>query len=385
MGTNMADSHGRRQGLPSSWADALLSTNPDLVTKVDDWWASTSPDVNVGSRHHTVPKSYLQRFARKEQLLVRDRATGKASIRNIGDLAIKNFYTFMNQDGQPDGRLETILADVDNEGSRLFTRLLSPFHVPRPLDQEERLTLAQFIAFQFVRGARRRREGELLADYGIKLVNQGRLPKDASDLRIIPHPNEHLRVISMSAPKLMEALLGRPVTLVNIDQPLFITCDEPVIAVFGDDYVRHRPQCFATPKQRRRNAKRPSRSRKRKHEIVHFYPTRPSGLAIAEEVALPVSPTALIVLGPHGERAELRLGLSGADAVELAADVNQRLVDQAFEWVAAHPDHPAFRDMTFPPPGPLIQVCDGMTPMGQALDQAPEPRRPERLNQHWRN
>ena len=46
-------------------------------------------------------------------------------------------------------------------------------------------------------------------------------------------------------------------------------------------------------------------------------------------------------------------------ARQLAEYVNAALVGQAYQWVAARPDHPSFRDWTFPPPGPLTGVCNG--------------------------
>jgi hypothetical protein len=72
----------------------------------------------------------------------------------------------------------------------------------------------------------------------------------------------------------------------------------------------------------------------------------------------------------------------GDEAHELAEDVNAALVAQAYEWVAARPDHPSFRDWTFPPPGPLIGVCDGGSVMSEQLRSAP-PHRWQRLRRDW--
>jgi hypothetical protein len=72
----------------------------------------------------------------------------------------------------------------------------------------------------------------------------------------------------------------------------------------------------------------------------------------------------------------------GDEARELAKDVNTALVAQAYEWVAARPDHPSFRDWTFPPPGPLIGVCDGDSVMSQQLRSTP-PHRWQRLRRDW--
>ena len=72
------------------------------------------------------------------------------------------------------------------------------------------------------------------------------------------------------------------------------------------------------------------------------------------------------------------------DATEIADDVNSRLIDQAYLWVAARSDHATFADMEFPPPKPLIQACDGGTALARALDQPPEKRYPERMNNRGR-
>jgi hypothetical protein len=71
--------------------------------------------------------------------------------------------------------------------------------------------------------------------------------------------------------------------------------------------------------------------------------------------------------------------LTGAEAVALADDVNGRLIEQAYEWVAANPGYPTFHELPFPAPGPIIQVCDGGTAMSRDLDRPPSPRRPSLL------
>jgi hypothetical protein len=74
---------------------------------------------------------------------------------------------------------------------------------------------------------------------------------------------------------------------------------------------------------------------------------------------------------------------TGAEAVAYAENVNTRLIEQAYEWVAAHPDHPTFRSLLFPPPGPIVPACDGGTKFSRDLDSAPNPRRPELLGRGW--
>src|SRR5262249_25014138 len=155
---------------------------------------------------------------------------------------------------------------------------------------------------------------------------------------VVPHPNLHIGYMTSAAFKLAETLYGRPVTLVTLDRPLFITCDEPVIVVVDGDHVRHLPACFKTTRQRIKAAKRPSRRRRRTFDLLPYSPSRP-GLGQAEEIALPIIPRSILLLGPGTPPASLHVCLIGDDATDFAADVNRRLIDQAYIWVAANPDH----------------------------------------------
>lgn len=367
-----------------TWVDDMVDGNPGLRRQIDDFWANAPREAKVGTRHHTVPKFYLKRFASNGRMAVRDRNSGEMTSRNIDDLGIKNFYTFVNDDGDADGRLEDILATLEAGTSQLLNEAFGgwAFAPVRELNPAESMTLALYLSFQLVRTPRHRRETELLADHSIKLVNQDKMGNPAN-WEIVPHPNEHIRQMGSLAFKSTELLYRRPVTLVTLDRPLFITCDEPVILVAEGDHVRHMPSCFKTTRQRIKAAKRPSRRRRRNWDLLHYYPSRP-GLGQAEEIALPISPQSILVLGPKGRPAPLHIHFTGDDADETADEVNVHLVDHAYMWVAAHPDHATFADMEFPPPKPIIQACDGGTAMARALGQPPENRSPARLTGRWR-
>jgi hypothetical protein len=259
-----------------SWADDVVDADEDLRREMDDFWANAPREAKVGSRHHTVPKFYLKRFARNGKVLVRDRNSGDMTRRNIDDLAIKNFYTFVNNDGEEDGRLEDILAAMEGGTSELLNNVFEAwaFRPVRQLSPGESMALALYLSFQLVRTPRHRRETELLADHSIKLVNQHKMPNPA-DWVVVPHPNLHIGYMASLAFKAAEIFYGRPVTLVTLDRPLFITCDEPVILVVESDHVQHMPACFKTTRQRIKAAKRPSRGRRRNWDILHYYPTRP--------------------------------------------------------------------------------------------------------------
>jgi hypothetical protein len=345
------------------------------------WSASIDRGGKLGSVHHTVPRFYLKRFANsKNQLLVRDRETGVASTRKINDLGITDFYTFLAEDGKYDSSMEDALALSENAAAPVFEKILSPFKGPASLSNSERATIAQFLSFQLVRGPRRRREGELLADFYVKtMAGHAMSDEDRREIRAVPHPNEHARLLGSLPEILFPHLLKWPFALVNIDESLLLTCDEPVIVDVGDDWVEHLPECGRTRQQEAR-AERRSRKKGTEHRsILHFYPSRPSGLERADGVILPITPRSILCLGTVGPEHGSVLRLTGTDAQDVAAEVNEKIINNAFGWVAAHPQHPTFRTMELPPVGNLISLCDGRSVMSREFQRPPAPRQPSRI------
>lgn len=347
------------------------------------WLEEADQNEKVGSTHHTVPKFYLRRFANSSaQLRVRDRATGKESIRNIKDMGIKDFYTAATEDGGLDARLEQALAMMEDATANLFSKILSPYRPPVPLELEERYTLATFIAFQLVRGVRKRREIELMADWSVKFTNGDKFkPRELEELTVVPHPNEHLRTFGHTPEAMAHVMADRPVTLVTLDEPLLIVCDEPVIVNVPEGHVRHLPTCNLAGG---RSQKKKKGRRKMGAQIVHVYPTRPSGVEIAAEIALPVTPRGVLILGPRGGSGDPQAQLIGAEAKVFAERVNRCLIDNSYAWVAAHPDNEDFRAIEIAPPGPIVAVCDGGSVMSRNLQAAPNPHQPALLRKGWR-
>jgi hypothetical protein len=367
--------------LRRSWVDDVIDSQPGILEDIQQWWRSSSPIPMVGSRHHTVPRSYLARFSAAGRIHVRDRDTGIGSLRNIKDTgAIRDFYTFINGDGERDGRLERILSDIESAAKTTFDRMLNPLLQSRSLAPDDHLNISVYLAFQLVRTPRHRREVELMGDYLVRSTHATQ--PGITQVRAVPEPNLHLDYLAKAGPKLAEALFDRPVTLLTIDQPLFITCDEAVILLTEDDadHVRHLPSCFKTQRQRQRSARKPRRQRRTRHvDTIHTYTTRP-GVGQASEVAIPLTPHHLLVLGPRGAPQEHpHRRAEGDDASTIAEDVNTRLLTHAYLWVAAHPAHPTFTDVVFPAPRPIIQVCDGNTSFARDLDRPPTPRQPQLL------
>lgn len=351
------------------------------------WSANVDRAGKLGSVHHTVPNFYLKNFANpKGQLLVRDRETGKASIRKTNDLGITDFYTFVAQDGEYDSSMEEVLTLVEGSASKVFSKLLSPFQGPRSLSGEELATLAQFLSFQLVRGPRRRREAELLADLYVKIGAGNTLSdEDRRYLHIVPHQNDHIRLLGTLAESLFPRLTGWPVSLISLDEPLLFTCDEPVVIDVGDDWVTHLPECGRTRQQAAKD-ERQHRKRGEEHStIIHLYPSRPSGLERADGVVFPLTPRTILCLGSVEAEHGSVLRFTGANAQEVAATLNEQIINNAFSWVAAHPQHPSFRSMEFPPVGNLISLCDGRSVMSRELQKPPSPRRPARIRKTGRD
>jgi hypothetical protein len=126
-----------------------------------------------------------------------------------------------------------------------------------------RKAIALFVAFQLLRTPRHRREVELMGDYIVR--TQHRHVRGIDQVQVVPDPNFHLEYMTKAVFKLSEVFYGRPRMLVTTDQSLFITCDEPVILVtYGDrSHIRHLPTCGKTARRRTKDAKKPSRNRRR--------------------------------------------------------------------------------------------------------------------------
>lgn len=90
--------------------------------------ATLDPKRYVGHKHHVVPRFILQRFANgRDQVLVRDRASGGRRVCNIKDLAVKDFYTMINLEGNSTRRLSRC-SGWSRAGRRLCSRLTWTIH-----------------------------------------------------------------------------------------------------------------------------------------------------------------------------------------------------------------------------------------------------------------
>jgi hypothetical protein len=358
-------------------------SDPVADRQAQRWFEASDPAAYVGSRHHTVPGFCLRRFAADgKRLLVWRRVTGEVRLGSVDELSVRNFYTVLNKDGQFDGRMEQVLGTVEGEAAEVIKLLLlSALRRPGPLTVDQRSAICQLVAFQMVRGPRKRREIELLGDYGWKMLAGGQLTKrDLRELTAVPHPNEHILMMGPVSYAIWRCLLPRPVQLIKLDTPLLVTSDEPVI-VDTDEDVGHLPECSMTEAQQRRRQRRNGGGNAFR-QVIHTWLTRPAGVEVAEAVAMPLSPSALLVFGGKGQQLQPEVLVTGDEAKRLADSVNAALIGQAYDWIAASPDHPTFADWNFPEPTPLLGVCDGGSIMSEQLKSAPL-HRWQRIRKDW--
>lgn len=405
---------------------------PERARAAGEAWArSIDPSLQVGAIHHIVPKFYLERFSIDGT--VRRRAPGESTTRlvNITSLGIRDFYTAVSErhssspqadagdDTEPeryfDSALEQILSQIEGQGATALKQLTDDPDTAISLDQ--RYALTQFLGFQLFRGCRRRREIEKISEYWAKtMLSDGGVPKKVRreaelraarraglstrrgnggwkntqrariglteaqlrDLVLTPHPNEHLRTLGDDARAAAEHLLPRPVTVVELDRPSLLTCDEPVL-ILDSAERQHLPSCGLTDRERARRRNKALVAGRELGEVMHVYPTRPSGVPLANEIAIPIDPRRLLLFGPKGSDAPPRLQLEGDEAEQVISEINSRIAAQAYLWVVERPNGNAIDRIKLPQVGPLFEVCDGASAARDALAAAPNPIRTLRL------
>ncbi len=342
----------------------------------------------VGARHHVVPRFLLDRWAdRRGQVQVYSRVDKKLGLRNVRDLAIRDFYTFVDIHDQQNSLLESVLGRVESVVAVVLKNIQSAFIKDADIDADDLATLALFTAFQVVRTPRHRKESELHADWYAKTMMRGQVSEEElTKLTVVPHQNELVSRLGSMADELAPYLLARPLTLINLDRPRLLVSDEPVVVNVGPGQVHH-PDCFLSDEDiQSRIAKERRKKKRRQREvsrIVHFWSPVPRGLGTALEVVLPISPRSALVWGPLSDDGDVgvfeREKFTESESELFAQRVNDALCAQALDWIISTPDDTAFADRSFPELGPLLRVCDGTNAASAAINSTPALMRPRRL------
>lgn len=378
-----ADLVGQRWALPDG-------------TEADDeqaqrWLASIDPSAYVGSRHHTVPRFLLERWADgKSQVRIYRRIEKRQGFENITNLAIRDFYTVINEDGTKSSALESLMGHIETNAKTYLDQILDPFTRPTPLGVEAIVALVQFATFQSTRTSRRRKELELHAEWYAKTMAAGRVPDDElRRLRVAPHQNETATMAAQSARELTPYFMCRPLAIMTLNRPLLYMCDEPVV-LNAPDGEFHIPDCVLTDAEIEKRVQRQLRKVKQRKRgrakvrgrTIHFSSTMPTGHGVADEILLAISPRTALLWGPltevpqGGPVARVTLGERESRFAEMA---NRAMCAQALDWIITRTDDEAFSSRNFPPTGPLMRVCDGTNAAAAAVNEPPDRFRPNRL------
>ncbi|MGW4479412.1 DUF4238 domain-containing protein [Rhodococcus triatomae] len=351
------------------------------------WLTSLDRHAKVGAKHHIIPRFLLKRWANGAgQVQAFSRADNRFSQRSVADLAVRDFYTFVAVDGSSDSTFEEFLAKVEDPASELIGWLLSPLRSPgTALTVDQRQSLDLFVAFQFARGPRTRREIEQIADYYGKTMSEEHVDDDElAELEFVPHQNDHIRTMGNLAESVWTNLHRRPVHLLRLDRPLVWLSDEPVVVDADDTDDDHHPDCSLTTKELRRRARKAKTKGEEFSTIVHVRPVRRRGLLDADAVLMPLSPQAVLAYGPVDPDIDLRIHeatLNEDAATEFAGELNNKTAVGALDVIVGPPNDHHFRDQPMPDPAPILHVCG---PKSIASDALNRPLRRVRPNRYLR-
>lgn len=356
---------------------------------MDNWLRSVDPSLKVGSRHHTVPRFLLEKWAQTGRVAAFSKITRRHSKRRIGDLAQKDFYTIVDSNNQKNALVEELLTRVENDAAPILHRIANPLSQDS-LQQDDPALLATFLAYQLVRTVRRRREIELTYEYAAKLHAAGRVPdKVLERLDYVTHPNEAIGLMGGLAQKLFPVIVCRPLAVVTLQTGSLLVSDEPVIVSVPEHVDRHHPDCFITSEEvERRKAKaRRTSGKGRRYKpytrVSHLRQTGANGVGVADELLLPIGPRTALVWGPLRSvpfaGPLTRMKLTVAESLDFVTRANHVLGLQALDWIISTVDDESFGAQSFPESTPLLAVCDGDSPASRALNEVPRRIRPSRL------
>jgi len=207
-----------------------------------------------------VQKAYLDKFADNGRIDVINRQDGtvRAAIRTKNTANVRGLYTVTNDNGEKDGSLEgAFAAEIEEPAIKVINNMTSIFpYVPQG---EERLLIADYMAFQYLRTpeAKRRFELETGRLTSIQLFNLANKPdkirehlttmgRDSSDeavkayrKTILTGIKEHelVPVSNMWFPMIHSGMQHVAPTLVErfhwhlyyYDVPTFLTSDHPIV------------------------------------------------------------------------------------------------------------------------------------------------------------
>jgi len=199
-------------------------------------------------KHHYIPRSYLNRFATNDELVVLDFINKKrfiASPQNIGH--IRDFYYVDGEDVGNENMVESYFSKVENSAKSVITDYVNTMRLPKGRDWTN---LVEFVASMYVRVPRFRYEYVEIAEGFLNMRAQHvlanpdsreykdlakhgmpeELLKDVSELQVTPHQNQYVLAMLKPIPKLVEVINQMSPTLIySCGSSRFITSDNPIV------------------------------------------------------------------------------------------------------------------------------------------------------------
>ena len=315
--------------------------------------------MSVAKRHRTVPQFYLRGFADGERIATVRLPGDQPFVQSVRKAASEmNFYSIAGHEDGPDV-FEKLLSSIEGEASRVFGHIADGTW---PLEQEDRWTLAHFIALQAVRGPEQRRNMEHLAAQMARLEigfggragvqdwvarNRGvSVSKEQAALiweqatrpegpPIRMSPLTHLEQMAELSEAMLPYVAGRPWTLVRFDRRSLVTCDTPVGLVPHGDSPAWSGVGFGTAWG------------------VTYPLTRKLGLLMSDPMVLAENgvPVDKVRAGSY-DHAEV-------GTTRMEKFFNESTIGSASLWVYYHPDDKKFVPEALPEPNPVTMRMSG--------------------------
>ncbi|MFE9508647.1 DUF4238 domain-containing protein [Streptomyces anthocyanicus] len=208
--------------------------------------------------NHTVPRSYLERFAGQfmqvSRLRLEDGVCKSEPIKR--STVVRDFYLMETADGHWSDAAEDAFGVIENGGIHAIRAAVDDRLWPLP--GEHRAALSAWVALQYVRVPAIRQGGDEVADFVLKLsvaVNGkprirrilaerlGRPPTeeevdgqwekltDFNSYKVKQHPNRHLKLIKELVPKVAGHFFNSAWWICRFESEALLTADCPVALV----------------------------------------------------------------------------------------------------------------------------------------------------------
>ncbi|WP_435060115.1 DUF4238 domain-containing protein [Streptomyces sp. bgisy060] len=268
--------------------------------------------MSKSKKHHYVPQMYLRNFADADnRTQVVRLATKRSTAERINTIAATNHFHRLTVGGEQSLHLEDAATALEGRAAKPLLRLINPRERMWPLPDEERMTLAFFVTFQYLRvPVKRDMFSSLVAQ--LPDIFGGRLPEEFEGVDI---PLMHgTSMVGPSLPEGAAELCDRAWTLVDFKLKRLATSDVPVVPL-PDEHTTERTA---------------------------------AGLRSAGGLYFPLSPRTALFIGPPGTHPRTDQILPGS--TRLARLFTAATVRWARDCLFHHPDDDPLRGLDLPEP-----------------------------------